>query len=40
MIGRLMAEEITLGKAESINIDALRIDRLFDKQEQKEHNII
>jgi sarcosine oxidase subunit beta len=40
IVGRLMAEEITLGKAESINIDALRIDRLFDKQEQKEHNII
>jgi sarcosine oxidase subunit beta len=40
IVGRLMAEEITLGKAESINIDVLRIDRLFDKQEQKERNII
>jgi sarcosine oxidase subunit beta len=40
MIGRLIAEEITLGKAVSINIDSLRIDRLFEKQMQKEHNIV
>jgi sarcosine oxidase subunit beta len=40
MIGRLIAEEITLGKALSVNIDPLRIDRLFNKQIQKEHNIV
>ncbi len=40
MIGRLIAEEITLGRAQSINIDPLRIDRLFNNQQQKEHNIV
>jgi sarcosine oxidase, subunit beta len=40
MVGRLMAEEITLGRAQSINIDALRIERLFNQGEQKEYNII
>ena len=40
MIGRLIAEEIILGKAVSVNIDSLRIDRLFKKQIQKEHNIV
>ena len=40
MIGRLIAEEITLGRAKSVNIDPLRIDRLFKKQMQKEHNIV
>jgi sarcosine oxidase, subunit beta len=40
MIGRLIAEEITQGKAVSVNIDSLRIDRLFKKQVQKEHNIV
>ena len=40
MVGRLIAEEITLGKAQSINIDPLRIDRLLDHQQQKEYNII
>ena len=40
MVGRLIAEEITLGKAQSVNIDPLRIDRLFDKQRQTEHNIV
>jgi sarcosine oxidase subunit beta len=39
MVGRLIAEEITLGKAQSINIDPLRIDRLLDLQQQKEYNI-
>ena len=40
MVGRLIAEEIALGKAQSVNIDPLRIDRLFKKQIQKEHNIV
>ena len=40
MVGRLIAEEITLGKAQSVNIDPLRIDRLFDEQRQTEHNIV
>lgn len=39
-VGRLIAEEITLGKAQSINIDPLRIDRLLHQQQQKEYNII
>ncbi len=40
MVGRLIAEEITLGRAKSVNIDPLRIDRLFDRQQQKEQNIV
>ena len=40
MVGRLVAEEITLGRAQSVNIDALRIDRLFDGQRQTEYNIV
>ena len=40
MVGRLIAEEIALGKAQAIDIDPLRIDRLFEKQIQKEHNIV
>jgi sarcosine oxidase subunit beta len=40
MVGRLIAEEITLGKAQSVNIDSLRIDRLLDHQQYKEYNII
>ena len=40
VVGRLMAEEITLGRAQSINIDALRIDRLFGQGESKEYNIV
>ena len=40
MVGRLIAEEIILGKAQSLNIDSLRIDRLFDHQQYKEYNII
>jgi glycine/D-amino acid oxidase-like deaminating enzyme len=38
--GRLIAEEIILGKAQSINIDPLRIDRLFHHQQQREYNIV
>jgi hypothetical protein len=40
MVGQLIAEEITLGKAQSINIDPLRIDRLLNQQQHKEYNII
>jgi sarcosine oxidase subunit beta len=40
MVGRLIAEEIVLGKAQSVNIDPLRFDRLFNKKYQKEHNIV
>ncbi|MGZ6383959.1 MAG: NAD(P)/FAD-dependent oxidoreductase [Ktedonobacteraceae bacterium] len=40
MVGRLIAEEIILGKAQSVNIDPLRIDRLFERWGQKEHNIV
>lgn len=40
MVGRLVAEEIVLGRAQSVNIDDLRIDRLFEKQTRKEHNIV
>jgi sarcosine oxidase subunit beta len=38
-IGRLIAEEILLGKAQSINIDPLRIDRFSSTQHDREHNI-
>jgi sarcosine oxidase, subunit beta len=40
MVGRLIAEEIVLGKAQSVNIDPLRFDRLFNKKYQQEHNIV
>ena len=41
MVGRLISEEITLGQAQSVNIDTLRIDRLFEqKNVQKEYNIV
>jgi hypothetical protein len=40
MVGKLIDEEIALWKAQSVNIDHLRIDRLFEKQMQKEHNIV
>ncbi len=41
IVGRLISEEITLGKARSVNIDPLRIDRLFEQNNvQKEHNIV
>ncbi len=39
-IGRVIAEEILLGKAQSINIDPLRIDRLSRSQVKREHNIV
>jgi len=39
-IGRVIAEEVLLGKARSINIDPLRIDRLTRKQVAREHNIV
>jgi sarcosine oxidase, subunit beta len=39
-IGRVIAEEVALGKAQLINIDHLRIDRLFQAQEQQELNIV
>jgi sarcosine oxidase subunit beta len=39
-IGRLIAEELLLGKAQSINIDPLRIDRFSSKQHKREHNIV
>jgi sarcosine oxidase subunit beta len=39
-VGRLIAEEVILGKAQSINIDPLRIDRLFHHQRQREYNIV
>jgi glycine/D-amino acid oxidase-like deaminating enzyme len=40
MVGRLIAEEIISGKAQSVNIDPLRIDRFFSRQLQMEHNIV
>ncbi len=39
-VGRLIAEEIVLGKAQSINIDPLRIDRFSTNRLQREHNIV
>jgi sarcosine oxidase subunit beta len=39
-VGRLIAEEVTLGKAQSLNIDALRIDRFSAPQQRREHNIV
>jgi sarcosine oxidase subunit beta len=39
-VGRAIAEEIVLGKAQAINIDPLRIDRLFQLQKQQELNIV
>jgi sarcosine oxidase subunit beta len=40
MVGRLISEEITEGKAQSVNIDPLRIDRLYEKRGRTEHNIV
>jgi sarcosine oxidase, subunit beta len=40
MVGKLIAEEIVFGRAQSLNIDPLRIDRLFNEQIQREHNIV
>jgi len=39
-VGRLIAEEVTLGKAQSLNIDALRINRFSAPQQHQEHNIV
>jgi sarcosine oxidase subunit beta len=39
-IGRLMAEEVTLGRAQSINIDPLRITRFASNRQSHERNII
>lgn len=39
-VGRLIAEEVVLGKAQSINIDPLRITRFSADQQSRERNII
>lgn len=39
-IGRLIAEEVVLGRAQSINIDPLRITRFSTGQQSHERNII
>jgi sarcosine oxidase, subunit beta len=39
-IGRLMVEEVILGKAQSINIDPLRITRFSTNQQSRERNIV
>lgn len=39
-VGRLMAEEIVLGRAKSIDIDLLRMERLSNDQSRRELNII
>lgn len=39
-VGRLIAEEVVLGKAQSINIDPLRITRFSTDQPARERNII
>jgi sarcosine oxidase subunit beta len=39
-VGRLIAEEVVLGKAQSINIDPLRITRFSADQRRQERNII
>ena len=39
-VGRLIAEEVVLGKAQSINIDPLRITRFATEQPGRERNII
>ncbi|MDQ6660714.1 MAG: FAD-binding oxidoreductase [Chloroflexota bacterium] len=39
-VGRLIAEEILQGKAQSINIDPLRIERFSSEQHERELNII
>ncbi len=39
-VGRLIAEEVVLGKAQSINIDPLRITRFSTDQQGRERNII
>jgi sarcosine oxidase subunit beta len=39
-VGRLIAEEVVQGKAQTINIDSLRITRFSTGQQGQEHNII
>lgn len=39
-VGKLIAEEIVLGKARSINIDPLRITRFSARQQRRERNIV
>ena len=39
-VGRMMAEELVLGRAQSINIDPLRITRFATAQHGRERNII
>lgn len=39
-IGRLIAEEVVLGKAQSISLDPLRITRFSTNQQERERNII
>ena len=39
-VGRLIAEEIISGKAQSIDIDPLRISRFSTHQYSREHNIV
>lgn len=39
-VGRLIAEEIVLGKAQLINIDPLRITRFAANQQSRERNIV
>jgi sarcosine oxidase subunit beta len=39
-VGRMIAEEVVLGKAQSINIDPLRITRFSTHQQGRERNII
>ncbi|GAC1423466.1 MAG: FAD-dependent oxidoreductase [Ktedonobacteraceae bacterium] len=39
-VGRLIAEEVVLGKAQSINIDPLRITRFATEQQGRERNIV
>lgn len=40
MVGRLMAEEVTEGRAHSLNIDALRYERFFSAANIAEKNIV
>jgi len=40
IVGQLIAEEIILGAAQSINIDSLRIDRFSKDHKQTEQNIV
>ena len=39
-VGRIIAEELVLGRAQSINIDPLRITRFAAERQNRERNII